>query len=61
MVGTSWLLRIRHASSPLEATATGLEGRRFREPPEQGPRRPQESHCSAFAATGSLVCSARAA
>src|SRR5439155_8929495 len=28
------------------------EGRRFREPAEQGPTRPQESHCSAFAATG---------
>ncbi len=36
----------------LEATATGLEGRRFREPAEKGPGRPQESHCSAFAATG---------
>jgi len=38
--------------SALEATATGLEGRRFREPAEQGPARPKESHCSAFAATG---------
>jgi hypothetical protein len=36
----------------MEATATGLEGRRFREPAEQGPTRPKESHCSAFAATG---------
>jgi len=36
----------------LQATATGLEGRRFREPAEQGPARPQESHCSAFAAIG---------
>jgi hypothetical protein len=36
----------------MEATATGLEGRRFREPAEQGPIRHQESHCSAFAATG---------
>jgi hypothetical protein len=36
----------------LEATATGLEGRRFREPAQQGPVRSQESHCSAFAATG---------
>ena len=36
----------------LEATATGLEGRRFREPAQQGPVRRQESHCSAFAATG---------
>src|SRR5262249_1448466 len=36
----------------LEATATGLEGRRFQEPAEQGPARPQESHCSAFAAPG---------
>ncbi len=36
----------------LEATATGLEDRRFREPLEQGPARQPESHCSAFAATG---------
>ena len=36
----------------LEATATGLEGRRFREPLELGPARTPESHCSAFAATG---------
>ena len=36
----------------LEATATGLEGRRFREPLELGPVRRPESHCSAFAATG---------
>jgi hypothetical protein len=36
----------------LDATATGLEGRRFREPAEQGPARSSESHCSAFAATG---------
>jgi hypothetical protein len=36
----------------LVATATGLEGRRFREPAEKGPVRQQESHCSAFAATG---------
>jgi hypothetical protein len=36
----------------LEATATGLEGRRFREPAEQGEKRSKESHCSAFAATG---------
>jgi hypothetical protein len=36
----------------LQATATGLEGRRFREPAEQGPVRQQESHCSAFAAIG---------
>jgi hypothetical protein len=36
----------------LEATATGLESRRFREPPLRGPSQPRESHCSAFAATG---------
>ncbi len=36
----------------LEATATGLEGRKFREPAEQGHTLPKESHCSAFAATG---------
>ena len=39
----------------LEATATGLEGRRFQEPAEQGPARPKESHCSAFAATGAAT------
>jgi hypothetical protein len=36
----------------LEATATGLEGRRFREPAEGQPGKPRESHCSAFVATG---------
>jgi hypothetical protein len=36
----------------LEVTATGLEGRRFREPAEGTPARLKESHCSAFAATG---------
>jgi hypothetical protein len=36
----------------LEATATGLEGRRFLEPAQKGRGRAQESHCSAFAATG---------
>jgi hypothetical protein len=36
----------------LAATATGLEGKRFREPQVQGSVHPQESHCSAFAATG---------
>ncbi|HWA99657.1 MAG TPA: C45 family autoproteolytic acyltransferase/hydrolase [Pirellulales bacterium] len=36
----------------LGATATGLEGRRFDEPPVGQPRRKPEDHCSAFAATG---------
>lgn len=36
----------------LEATPTGLEGRRFHEPAERGVIRPQEGHCSAFAAVG---------
>jgi hypothetical protein len=36
----------------LGATATGLEGRKFRGPLDQGPPRPKESHCSAFAACG---------
>jgi hypothetical protein len=36
----------------LGATATGLEGRRFREPAEGPPRPRAEGHCSAFAATG---------
>ncbi|MFO0889652.1 MAG: C45 family autoproteolytic acyltransferase/hydrolase [Isosphaeraceae bacterium] len=36
----------------LDATATGLEGKRFREPAEGAPKPPRESHCSAFAATG---------
>jgi hypothetical protein len=38
--------------SALEATATGLESRRFRAPALPGPSHPAESHCSAFAATG---------
>jgi hypothetical protein len=36
----------------LDATATGLESKRFREPAEGAPIRPREGHCSAFAATG---------
>lgn len=36
----------------VDATATGLEGKRFREPAEGAPVRPREGHCSAFAATG---------
>ncbi len=36
----------------LDATATGLEGRVFREPPETTRRTEPESHCSAFVATG---------
>ncbi|QEH31642.1 Phospholipase B [Aquisphaera giovannonii] len=36
----------------LDATATGLEGKRFREPAEGTARKIPESHCSAFAATG---------
>ena len=36
----------------LEATATGLEGRRFREPPSKGPFAPRNRIVSAFAATG---------
>src|SRR4051794_16700426 len=36
----------------LDATATGLEGKQFREPAEGAPVRPREGHCSAFAATG---------
>ncbi|MBX6313525.1 MAG: hypothetical protein IRY99_11505, partial [Isosphaeraceae bacterium] len=36
----------------LDATATGLEGRRFREPADGSASRPRADHCSAFAATG---------
>lgn len=36
----------------LEATATGLEGKVFKEPEEPRPHAPHEDHCSAFAATG---------
>ena len=36
----------------LGATATGLEGRKFREPAEAPARPKAEGHCSAFAATG---------
>jgi hypothetical protein len=45
-VETSFLARA------LEATPTGLEGRRFAEPREQAPAARQEFHCSAFAAAG---------
>src|SRR5262245_13693209 len=36
----------------LDATATGLGSKRFREPAEGAPVRPREGHCSAFVATG---------
>ncbi len=36
----------------LRATPTGLEGKRFPEPPVGRPHRRPEDHCSAFAATG---------
>jgi hypothetical protein len=36
----------------LDATATGLEGKKFHEPPQGTLKPPRESHCSAFAATG---------
>ena len=45
-------IEIAFLDNALEATATGLEGKRFREPVEGAPTRPRESHCSAFAATG---------
>jgi len=41
--------------SALDATATGLEAKRFHEPAEGGSERPREAHCSAFAATGSAT------
>jgi hypothetical protein len=39
----------------LDATATGLEGKKFREPAEGTAKPPRESHCSAFAATGAAT------
>jgi hypothetical protein len=39
-------------ASALEATATGLEGKRFNEPQFARPKAEQADHCSAFAATG---------
>lgn len=36
----------------LEATPTGLEGKRFAEPPYARPKAEKSDHCSAFAATG---------
>ncbi|HEY2155840.1 MAG TPA: C45 family autoproteolytic acyltransferase/hydrolase, partial [Isosphaeraceae bacterium] len=45
-------IEIEFLDSALEATATGLEPRVFKEPEEPRPHAPHEEHCSAFAATG---------
>src|SRR5689334_18289657 len=45
-------IEVDFLDSGLEATPTGLEGRRFREPEEGQPASEPDDHCSAFAATG---------
>ncbi len=45
-------IEIEFLDSALEATATGLEPKVFKEPGDSKPRAPHEDHCSAFAATG---------
>ena len=45
-------IEIEFLDSALEATATGLEGKVFKEPEEPRAKAPHEDHCSAFAATG---------
>ena len=45
-------IEIEPLENALEATATGLEGKVFREPEEPRPHAIREEHCSAFAATG---------
>lgn len=45
-------IEVEFLDSALDATATGLEGRRFAEPPDHDPRPTPPEHCSAFAANG---------
>jgi hypothetical protein len=45
-------IEVAFLDDALDATATGLEGRRFRGEAGRPPRTPAPEHCSAFAATG---------
>ena len=45
-------IELEFLDSALDATPTGLEGRKFREPSDQGGTASPPEHCSAFAATG---------
>jgi hypothetical protein len=45
-------IELEFLDAGLEALATGLEGKVFKEPEEPRPHAPHEDHCSAFAATG---------
>jgi hypothetical protein len=45
-------IEIEFLDAALEANATGLEGKVFKEPSEPRPKAPHAEHCSAFAATG---------
>jgi hypothetical protein len=45
-------IEMEFLDSALEATATGLEGKVFKEPTDPKAKAPHEEHCSAFAATG---------
>src|SRR5262249_59715972 len=51
IVAVNCWAEIETLPSALEATPTGLEGRRFDKPPRKMPDPPM-GHCSAFAATG---------
>jgi hypothetical protein len=48
-------IELEFLDSALDATATGLEGRVFREPADLAPTPSPPEHCSAFAATGSAT------
>ncbi len=45
-------IEVEFLNAGLDATATGLEGIDFRDPPDGQPQDDEDDHCSAFAATG---------
>ena len=52
IVAVNSSIEIDFLDSAAESTPTGLEGKRFQEPPYAKPKKLPPSHCSAFAATG---------
>src|SRR5487761_446017 len=52
IVAVNSAIEVEFLSSGLDATATGLEGMKFREPPDVQATQEWDEHCSAFAAVG---------
>lgn len=52
VVAVNSAIEVEFLSSGLDATATGLEGMKFREPPDVQATQEWDEHCSAFAAVG---------